>query len=56
MTPIAIIIVVTIVDVATEIVETISPSAEPCFTPASSLAFTAHGTFKFTKLPVIKPK
>ena len=55
-TPKAIITVVTIVDVATLIVETTSPSAEPCFTPASSLALTAQGTFKFTKFPVINPK
>ena len=47
ITPKAIIIVVTIVLVATEIVDTISPSLDPCFTPACSLAFTAQGTFKF---------
>ena len=55
-TPIAITNVVTIVLVATEIVETISPSFEPCFTPASSLALTTQGTFKLTKLPVKKPR
>ena len=55
-TPKAIITVVTIVLVATLIVDTISPSAEPCLTPANSLALTAQGTFKFTKLPVIKPR
>ena len=51
-TPNAIIKVVTIVLVATDTVETISPSLLPCFTPANSLALTAHGTFKFTKFPV----
>ena len=55
-TPIAMIIVVTIVLVATEIVETISPSLLPCFTPANSRALTAQGTFKFTKFPVKNAK
>ena len=55
-TPKPIINVVTIVLVATEIVEIISPSLLPCLTPAISLAFTAHGTFRFTKLPVKKAK
>ena len=54
--PMIIITVVTIVLVATEIVETISPSLLPCFTFACSLALTAQGTFKFTKLPVKNPK
>ena len=56
ITPKATIKVVTIVDVATLIVETTSPSGEPCFTPDNSRALTAHGTLRFTKLPVIKPK
>ena len=43
-TPRAIIIVVTIVLVAMETVETISPSWLPCFTLACSRALTAHGT------------
>ena len=38
------------------IVDTISPSLLPFLTLANSLAFTAHGTFKLTKLPVKKPK
>ena len=48
--------VVTIVLVAIEIVETISPSLLPCFTLACSRALTAQGNFKLTRLPVKKAR
>ena len=55
-TPNARMIDVTIVLVAIEIVEMISPSLLPCFTFARSRALTAHGTFKLTKFPVKKAR
>ena len=51
-TPTAMITVVTIEDVATAIVEITSPSSEPGFTLAFSIAVNAAGTFRFVRFPV----
>jgi hypothetical protein len=55
-TPIAITIVVTMDEVATAIVEIISPSSDPDLTLAFSIALKALGTLRFVRLPVTKAR
>ena len=55
-TPSAMMRVVTMAEVAMAMVEITSPSSEAADTPAACMALSAAGTFRLTRLPVMKPR